>query len=117
MRTSGDGSSTTQHEVETWRAIRNALARSLHDRSIQLAPMDVALVTRFTMEELEAKGYRLVPVKPTRRMVEASMRALDKTKRTDVRWVASRTKHRWRLVASIEAAPNWRAGYEGEKDG
>lgn len=107
---------TSEQEIQTWRILRKALAQALRNRSIDIEPRNVCFVTRFMIAEIEAEGLRLVPVKPTRAMVEASLHALDKGKRLNTKWVRLQTKHRWRIVAAIEAAPKWQLGYSADRD-
>jgi hypothetical protein len=75
---------------------------------------EASLITRFILEHVEKSGLRVVPVKPTTAMQLAIKHALDEGKRMSISWVRQRTKQRWRYVAAIEAAPDWRKGYERE---
>ncbi|MEQ8435407.1 MAG: hypothetical protein RIA71_14330 [Oceanicaulis sp.] len=88
---------------------------ALDARRIELEPREVHFVTRFLLEELEDAGFRVVPVKPTKAILSASRRALKRCKRLDVVRVDERTKHRWRLIAAIEAACDWRPAERVER--
>ncbi|WP_156393822.1 MULTISPECIES: hypothetical protein [unclassified Rhizobium] len=89
-----------------------ALRTGLAERGFALGDVEAALVTRFMLEQIEIRGLRVVPVKPTSEMQQAVKEALDQGKRMSVTWVKERTKQRWRYQAAIEAAPSWRRGYE-----
>ena len=105
----------TQREIDTWREISNSLREALSSRGLAVDENDLRLVTPFVLEEMESRGYRLVPVKPTAEMQAAVRHALDEGKRQSVKWVGPRVKNRWRYAAAIEAAPQWRRGYEHEQ--
>lgn len=92
--------------------MRNSFRKALSGRGLAIDENDRRLVTRFALEEMEIRGYRLVPVKPITEMQKAVRHALDDGKRQSVKWVGSRVKNRWRCVAAIDAAPNWRRGYD-----
>lgn len=99
-----------------WGMIKNALVAGLADRGMRLPDEEVRFVTRFMLEHLEAKGQRIVPVKATLDMHEAMRVALDEGKRLSVKWVKGKTKQRWRYQAALDAAPDWRLGYEQERE-
>lgn len=99
-----------------WGMVKNALIAGLADRRIKLPDEEVRLVTRFMLEHLEAKGQRIVPVKATLDMHEAMRVALDEGKRMSLKWVQFKTKQRWRYQAALEAAPDWRLGYEQDRE-
>lgn len=109
--------SADQTDIQLWRSLRNALAASLRDRSVALNEAEITFVTRFFLETIEQRGLRIVPVKPTRKMHLAIRHALDEGKRLSLKWVQARTKQRWRYAAAIEAAPDWRRGFEAEQAG
>lgn len=102
--------------VGLWGVVKNALTAGLADRGIELPDDEVRLVTRFTLEHLEAKGQRIVPVKATLDMHEAMRVALDEGKRMSLKWVQGKTKQRWRYQAALDAAPDWRLGYQQETE-
>jgi hypothetical protein len=102
--------------VGLWGVVKNALTAGLADRGIDLPVDEVRLVTRFTLEHLEAKGQRIVPVKATLDMHEAMRVALDEGKRMSLKWVQGKTKQRWRYQAALDAAPDWRLGYQQETE-
>lgn len=104
-----------QIDLSTWHALRNSVRTALADRNVVVSDNDTDLIARFVFEEVERRGLRIVPLKPTRRMQEAIDRALDMGKRLSVAWVRNRTKHRWRYTAALEAAPDWRRGYEADR--
>ena len=64
------------------------------------------------LEKIEGSGFRVVPLRPTSEMHLATKQALDVGKRMTVSRVGLRAKQRWRYEAAINAAPNWRRGYE-----
>ena len=105
---------TSQADLDTWRILKRALRLALSDRGIEIDSADVALVTRFMFERIEASGLRMVPVKPTSGMQAAIKQALDDGKRLSVTWVKQKTKQRWRYQAAIDAAPDWRKGYQSD---
>jgi hypothetical protein len=102
----------TQMEMNTWHAMRNSFRTALTDRGLAIGENELRLVTRFALEEMESRRYRLLRVKPTAEMQAPVRRALDEGKRQSVNWVGPRVKNRWRYRAAIEAAPNWRRGYD-----
>ncbi len=102
--------------VGLWGMVKNALAAGLADRGVKLPDEEVRLVTRFMLEHLEAKGQRIVPVKATLDMHEAMRVALDEGKRMSLKWVQAKTKQRWRYQAALDAAPDWRLGYQQETE-
>lgn len=103
--------SKSQVDLQTWRILKKALKSGLSDRGILVGEEEASLVTRFVLEQIEASGLRVVPVKPTAEMQQAIKQALDQGKRMSVAWVKPRTKQRWRYQAAVEAAPDWRRGY------
>lgn len=102
--------------VGLWGMVKNALAAGLTDRGVKLPDEEVRFVTRFMLEHLEAKGQRIVPVKATLDMHEAMRVALDEGKRMSLKWVQGKTKQRWRYQAALDAAPDWRLGYQQETE-
>tara|TARA_R110002020_G_scaffold123081_1_gene279106 strand:+ start:8518 stop:8856 length:339 start_codon:yes stop_codon:yes gene_type:complete len=100
-----------------WRILRNSVSSALADRGHLVSDIDIIFITRFLMEQVEQRGLRLVPWKPTRRMQAAIHDALKNGKRMSVKWVDARTKQRWRYAAALDAAPQWRIGYEREVEG
>lgn len=96
--------------------LKNALAAGLADRGVKPPDEEVRLVTRFMLEHLEATRQRNVPVKATLDMHEAMRVALDEGKRMSLKWVQAKTKQRWRYQAALDAAPNWRLGYQQETE-
>ncbi len=100
--------------VGLWGMVKNALAAGLADRGVKLPDEELRLITRFMLEHLEAKGQRIVPVKATLDMHEAMRVALDEGKRMSLKWVQGKTKQRWRYQAALDAAPDWRLGYQQE---
>jgi hypothetical protein len=104
----------TQQDNDFWRGVRNGIQAALEARAITAAPKDVSLITRFALEEIERRGYRLVPVKPTREMQDAVKHAMDKGRRQSISWVSAKLKNRWRFLAVVDAAPQWRNGYIAE---
>ncbi len=90
--------------------MRNALHRAVIDREAPINEREIDFVVRFFLELIEGKNLRIVPANASSEMVAASQRALDKGKRTTLAWVGERRKHRQRLVAAIDAAPDWRSG-------
>lgn len=106
----------TKAQRAAWSSVLSALAAALDARRIELEPRELHFVTRFLLEELEDAGHRIVPVKPTKAMLSASRRALKRGKRLDVVRVDERTKHRWRLMAAIEAACDWRPAEEADRE-
>jgi hypothetical protein len=99
-----------------WRMVKNALREGLADRGFELPDEEIQLVTRFMLENLEAKGQRIVPIKATLDMHEAMRVALDQGKRMSLQWVKFKTKQRWRYQAAVDAAPDWRWGYQQERE-
>lgn len=118
VRSTGSDESAppTKAQRAAWRSALSALAAALDARRIELEPRELHFVTRFLLEELEDAGFRIVPVKPTKAMLSASRRALKRGKRLDVVHVDERTKHRWRLMAAIEAACDWRPAEEADRE-
>lgn len=104
-----------QIDLDTWRILKKALKTGLFDRGFGLGDNEASLIMRFMLEHIENSGLRVVPVKPTTKMQLAIQHALDSGKRMSIGWVRPRTKQRWRYQAAIEAAPNWRQGYEHER--
>lgn len=92
--------------------MKKALFRGLSDRGLLIGKDEASLIVRFVLEQIEKSGLRVVPLEPTGEMQLAIKHALDKGKRMSIRWVGQRRKQRWRYRAAIEAAPNWRKGYE-----
>ncbi len=107
---------TSQADIDTWRILKKALRTGLSDRGFKIDAEQASLITRFMLEQIETSGLRIVPVKPTTEMQQAIKHALDPGKRMSVAWVRPRTKQRWRYQAAIDAAPNWRLGYELDRD-
>lgn len=105
----------SQAQRTAWRTVVNAQRAALEARKIELEPAELHLVTRFFLQELEGKGLRIVPIKPTGAMLDASLAALDPGNRLGEGRVRPRTKHRWRLVAAIEAALDWRPGERADR--
>lgn len=103
---------TSKIDIDTWRTLKKAVRTGLSDRGLVVGDDEVALMTRFMLEQIETSGLRVVPVKPTSEMQQAIKQALDPGKRMSVDWVKQRTKQRWRYQAAIDAAPSWRRGYE-----
>ena len=99
-------------DIDTWRALRNSMRDGLASRGINPTDRDIDLVTRFVLEEMEQRHFRVVPLKPTREMHVAVQEALYEGKRQSVRWVRPRIKNQWRYIAALDAAPSWRRGYE-----
>lgn len=104
----------TQQDFDFWRGVRNGMQAALEARAISATPEDVSLITRFALEEIERRGYRLVPTKPTREMQDAVKHAMDKGRRQSISWVSAKLKNRWRYSAAVDAAPQWRNGYIAE---
>lgn len=102
---------TSQADIDTWRILLKALKTGLSDRGLTIDAVNASLITRFMLEQIEASGLRVVPVKPTTEMQQAIKQSLDQGKRMSVAWVKPRTKQRWRYQAAVEAAPDWRRGY------
>jgi len=102
----------SQADIDTWRILKKALKTGLSDRSFTIDAEEASLIARFMLEQIESSGLRVVPLKPTTEMQQAIQQALDQGKRMSVAWVKPRTKQRWRYQAAVEAAPNWRRGYE-----
>ena len=96
-------------EINTWRAMRNAFREALSSRGPAVDENNLRLMTRVAPEDMESRGYRLVPIKPTAEMQAAVRHALDEGKRQSVKWVGPLVKNRWRYLAAIKAAPQWRA--------
>ena len=109
------GQEISQAQRTAWLTVVKAQQAALEARKIELKPAELHLVTRFFLHELEGKGLRIVPIKPTRAMLDASLAALDPGNRLGEGRVRPRTKHRWRLVAAIEAALDWRPGERAER--
>ena len=102
--------------VGLWGMVKNALAAGLADGGVKLPDEEVRFVTRFMLEHLEAKGQRIVPVKATLDMHEAMRVALNEGKRMSLKWVQGKTKQRWRYQAALDAAPDWRLGYQQDRE-
>lgn len=102
---------SSQADIDTWRILKKALNTGLSDRGFTIDAEEASLIARFMLEQIEASGLRVVPVKPTTEMQQAIKQALDQGKRMSITWVKPRTKQRWRYQAAVEAAPNWRRGY------
>ena len=101
---------TEQVDISHWRMIVKALRKALQDRKVELSEDDLAYVARFFLEHLECRSLQVVPATPNKRMLEASMNALSASNRPSVRNIGTKRKHRWRIAASLEAAPSWREG-------
>lgn len=86
--------------------VKNRLRDNLHQLNHNILEEDAFRLARFLLEDLDAARWRLVPVVPTREMINASMTAMRKRRKRDA-WVAEKHKHAWRLAAGIEAAPRW----------
>jgi hypothetical protein len=97
-----------QTEKDLWRSLLNAQSYALALHGVLIDQTDLAPVTKMVLEHIEAKGFRIVPLPPTRKMVAASQSAM-RDQRLRAGWVSDKTKHRWRLRAAIAAAPSWRA--------
>lgn len=102
-------------DIDTWRALRNSMRDGLASRGIKPTDRDIDLVTRFVLEEVEQRHFRIVPLKQTREMHVAVQEALYKGKRQSVRWVIPRIKNQWRYISALDAAPSWRRGYEADQ--
>ena len=103
-----------QQSRQTWQILRNGLKSALADRGHSVGERDLALITRFMLEYVEERGLLVVPRKPTRKMQAAIKDALGRGNRLSTSWVDPWTKQRWRYFAALDAAPNWRIGYEAE---
>ncbi len=103
-------------DLDTWRILKKALRIGLSDRGIVVGDDEASLMMRFMLEHIEERGLRVVPVKPTTEMQLAVKDALDRGKRMSISWVPQRIKQRWRYRAAIEAAPDWRRGYEQDSE-
>lgn len=88
--------------------VRNCLAENLRQLSHPISKDDADRLSRFLLEDLETSRWRLVPIQPTRTMIDASMTAMRKRRKSD-HWVGEKQKHSWRISAAIEAAPRWNA--------
>lgn len=104
-----------QRDIDTWRALRNSVREAFSSRELKPTDKDLNLVTRFALEEMEQRGFRIVPDKPIREMHVAVQEALRKGKRRSITWVGTRTKNLWRYVAALDAAPSWRRGYAADQ--
>ncbi|EAP90302.1 hypothetical protein OA2633_11395 [Oceanicaulis alexandrii HTCC2633] len=105
---------TDQVDISHWRMIVKSLGKALQDRKVELSEDDLAYVARFFLEHLESRSLHVVPATPSKRMLEASMNALSASNRPTVRNIGTKRKHRWRLAASLKAAPSWREGARAE---
>ena len=103
-----------QVDISHWRMIVKALGKALQDRKVELSEDDLGYVARFFLEHLESRSLHVIPATPNKRMLEASMNALSASNRPTVRNIGTKRKHRWRLAASLEAAPSWREGAKAE---
>ena len=103
-------------DLELWRILRKGLRTSLAERGIDIGDDEASLVTRFMLEYVEKRGFRVVPARPTSAMHLATRQALDVGKRMTVSWVGLRAKQRWRYEAAIAAGPSWRRGYEHDRN-
>lgn len=103
-----------QQARQTWQILRNGLKSALADRGHAVDVRDLALITRFMLEYIEERGLLVVPRKPTRKMQAAIKDALNSGNRLSISWVDPWTKQRWRYFAALDAAPNWRIGYQAE---
>lgn len=108
-------SSASQVGVDFWRILKKGFRTGLSDRGIVVGEKDLILALRFMLEEIESSGLHVAPGKPTSQQHQAMKEALDEKKRMSTRWVKTRTKLRWRYQAAVNAAPNWRHGYELDK--
>ncbi|MGI2036311.1 hypothetical protein ACRQ1B_28450 [Rhizobium panacihumi] len=86
----------TQQDIDFWRGTRNGMQAALEARAISVGHKDVSLITRFALEEIEPRGYRLVPSEPIREMQDAVKHAMDKGGRQSISWVSAKSKNRWR---------------------
>lgn len=100
-----------QSDIDAWRRVMNSLRVALEARRVTLHDHDLRLVARFFMEETERKGDRLVPAKANNRMMAASRNALRHCHRASFGKLGERKKHKYRWKAAIQAAPDWRQGY------
>ncbi|EDQ31792.2 hypothetical protein HPDFL43_21814 [Hoeflea phototrophica DFL-43] len=108
-------SGASQVDIDFWRILKRGFRTGLSDRGIAVGEKDLILALRFMLEEIETSGLHVVPWKPTSQQHQAIKEALEEKKRMSIRWVRTRTKQRWRYKAAVEAAPNWRHGYELDK--
>lgn len=86
--------------------VKNRLRANLYQLNHKISEEDAVRLARFLLEDLDAARWRIVPLTPTLEMVNASMTAMRKKRRSEGR-VGEKRKHAWRLAAAIEAAPNW----------
>jgi hypothetical protein len=86
--------------------VKNRLRTNLNQLNHKISEEDALRLARFLLEDLDAARWRVVPAVPTREMVNASMTAMRKKRRSEGR-VGEKRKHAWRLAAGIEAAPHW----------
>ncbi|MCM5552380.1 hypothetical protein [Pleomorphomonas sp. NRK KF1] len=104
-----------QVDIDIWRTLKNALRFAIPDEDVEISESELRHMLRFFMEQIEKSGLRVVPMAPTTKMHLAMKRALDEGMGGATYWVRQRTKQRWRYQAAMNAAPNWRNGYEQEK--
>ena len=97
-----------------WRMLLNCNKAALAGRKVNVSDRDASLLTRFFLEEIEAKGFRIVPEVPSAAMVQASRSAMDDARQREA-WVHDKTKHKWRLRAAIAAAPEWQSGEQRDR--
>ena len=91
--------------------VKNRLRDNLHQLNNNISNEDAVRLARYLLDDLDTARWRLVPIVPTREMINASMTAMRRRRKREG-WVAEKQKHAWRLAAGIEAAPHWRVAQQ-----
>ncbi len=100
-------------DVSFWRAIRKQARKPL---KLYIADLDEPTLSKMTFDilyGLEGRGLAIVPILPTTRMVAASMAVARKGPIRKV-WLSEKAKHRVRLIAAYQAAPDWKSAFHAE---
>lgn len=93
--------------------VKNRLRSNLHELKYDISEEDALRLARFLLDDLDASRWRVVPADPSKEMVDASLAAMNKSRRREA-WVKPRQKHKWRLAAGIQASPDWKLGRQSK---
>lgn len=92
-----------------WRAVVDAVAGAVAAFGPTLDLGQASDLADKLLGCLEWQGLHVVPAKPTREMVQASLAALRRHNRVIGGEMNVEEKHKWRLEEAIVARPDWRA--------
>ncbi|WP_223999013.1 hypothetical protein [Aureimonas sp. SA4125] len=98
-----------------WRAIVNSVAGAVAAFGPTLDLEQASDLANKLMGCLEWQGLHVVPTKPTKEMVQASLAALRRHNRVIGGEMNVEEKHKWRLEQAVAAGSDWRAARDGWK--